>query len=362
MFSGSGEYKVVRMIQRTIPFVLVCLGSLATAPAAEAAPCVTATAACTEWITLGAQSRSLVYRTYPLDGRNDQITRALIMVHGAGRDADHYFSTALAAAFLAGALDDTVVISPRFASNDGPGCRDALDTNEVNWPCNGDSWRSGGAALNDRQLTSFDFMDRLLQQLAKKNAFPNLRRIVVTGHSAGGQYVNRYEMATKVHDTLGLPITYIVSNPSSYAYLDANRPSLATGNVCVSCPSASTGEQRPFGDRRNCSTYDDWPYGLEQRTGYSASIGDDVLKKQLAARPVTYLLGEIDILPMGGFDSSCPAMAQGPTRRARGEAFSKYVNEKYGAHHTLQVVSLCGHNARCMYTADPALPLLFPNP
>jgi hypothetical protein len=128
----------------------------------------------------------------------------------------------------------------------------------------------------------------------------------------------------------------------------------------VSCPSATAGEQRPFSDTRNCTTYDDWPYGLKNRTGYSSTLTDDQLKKQLVARATTYMVGEIDILPLGGFDSSCPAMAQGPTRRARGEAFGKYVNEKFGAQHKVAVVALCGHNARCMFTADPSLPLLFP--
>jgi hypothetical protein len=37
-------------------------------------------------------------------------------VHGAGRDADNYFRNALAAAFLAGALDNTMVVVPRMAS------------------------------------------------------------------------------------------------------------------------------------------------------------------------------------------------------------------------------------------------------
>src|SRR5262245_58803917 len=88
-------------------------------------PCITATTSCTEWISFGnGPSRSLIYRTYPLDTRNEKITRALIVVHGAGRDADNYFRTALAATFLAGALEDTVVISPRFASNNGRGCMD----------------------------------------------------------------------------------------------------------------------------------------------------------------------------------------------------------------------------------------------
>jgi hypothetical protein len=351
-----------RMNHRFSTLVLFLAFTHVSAARAAATPCIAAGPSCTEWVALKGQSRSLVYRTYPLTARNDQITRALVMVHGAGRDADHYFSTALAAAFLADALNDTIVISPRFASNDAGGCRDTLASNEVNWPCNGDSWRSGGVATNDRQVTSFDFADRILQQLARKDVFPNLKVIVLTGHSAGGQFVNRYEMANIVHDTLGVPVTYIVSNPSSYAYLDSNRPAVSTGNVCISCPSATAGDQRPFGDGQNCSTYDAWPYGLQKRTGYTAAIGDDVLKRQLAARTVTYLIGEIDILPLGGFDSSCPAMAQGPTRRARGEAFSKYVNEKYGAHHTLQIVSLCGHNARCMYTADPVVKILFPKP
>src|SRR5665811_2566040 len=85
--------------------------------------------------------------------------------------------------------------------------------------------------------------------------------------------------------------------------------------MCIrDSPHADGSDFRAFTDGRNCTTYDQWPYGLEHRTGgYTARQTDDQLKKQLAARPVTYLLGEIDILPLGGFDASCPAMAQGPT-------------------------------------------------
>ena len=324
------------------------------AAVAAAAPCILpagSNTACAEWVMLDAPSRSLIYRTYSLDTLNPQITRALVMVHGAGRDADNYFRTAVAAAFLAGALDDTIVIAPRFASN-ANGCRDTLAADEVSWSCNGDSWRSGGTSASNPKLTSYDLTDAILRKLASQDNFPNLKAIVVAGHSAGGQFVNRYEMANRVHDSLGVPITYVVSNPSSYAYLDAMRPAP---------PAGDGAEFRPFNDSRNCTTFDRWPYGLNGRNGgYTAGESDDQLKKQLAARPATYLLGEIDILPLGGFDSSCPAMAQGPTRLARGQAFGKYVNQKFGAHHTVAVVPLCGHNARCMFTSDVALPLLFP--
>src|SRR3989442_1379175 len=148
---------------------LTLLSLSALAGSAAAAPCTTAKSECTEWIVLnGGPSRSLIYRTYPLDQKNEAITRALIMVHGAGRDADNYFRTALAAAFLAGALDDTLVISPRFASS-GNGCQDKLAANEVSWPCNGDSWRSGGAADKEGKLTSYDFADAILRKVANKS-------------------------------------------------------------------------------------------------------------------------------------------------------------------------------------------------
>lgn len=69
----------------------------------------------------------------------------------------------------------------------------------------------------------------------------------------------------------------------------------------------------------------------------------------------------MDILPLSGFDSRCQAMAQGPTRQARGQAYARYVNEKLGGNHRVVVVTGCGHNGRCMFTSNPALPLLFPD-
>lgn len=329
-------------------FVFAFLAAFFPAYGAEA--CTAATPACTEWVTLDGPARSLAYRTFALEKKNSKITRALIVIHGAGRNADNYFRTAVAATFLADAFEDTIVISPRFASNNGRGCTDKLDLNEINWSCSGDSWRSGGFAPGSTKLASYDLMDEILRKLARRDTFPNLKVIVVSGHSAGGQYVTRYGMSNPIHETLGIPISYVVSNPSSYAYADPERP------------AGSNRELRAFGDARNCTTYDTWPYGLKNRSGYTAKISDEQLKKQLATRGVTYLLGELDILPLGGFDGSCPAMAQGPTRLARGQAFANYVNQKYKAQHKVLVVPLCGHNARCMFTADVALPILFPKP
>jgi hypothetical protein len=43
----------------------------------------------------------------------------------------------------------------------------------------------------------------------------------------------------------------------------------------------------------------------------------------------------------------------------RGVAYAKYVNERYGARHTMVIVPACGHNTRCMFTDNAALPLIF---
>jgi hypothetical protein len=339
---------------------------------ALAAPC-TAVASCSEWVTPGSgPARVLVYRTFPLRVKNPDVTRAVVVIHGAQRDADGYFRHLLAAAFLAGGLEDTVIISPRFASNNGEACHDTVEEGEATWHCSGrERWTGGGVAVGNASITSFDVLDEILRMLARRESFPNLRAIVLTGHSAGGQFASRYQMANQVHETLGVPLRYIVANPSSYAYLDATRPSasvlsenasaLPPGYVAA-LPATPPAPFIAFADARNCTTFDNWPYGLEGRVGYAAQLTDDQLKKQLAARPATYLLGGLDILPLFNFDASCPAMAQGPTRLARGLAYGRYVNERFGATHTVLVVPACGHNARCMFTDNRALPLLFPKP
>ena len=349
----------------------LCL--LLLAEPAQAAACTAATDKCSELLPVaGGPARLLVYRTHPLDVRNDAVVRGLVVIHGLGRDAHSYFRHGVAGAFLAGALEDTVVVSLRFASNSGGPSRDAVAPSELTWQCQprNDTWRTGGAAADNAQVTSFDAADEVLRALARKGVFPNLKAIIMAGHSAGGQFVSRYAMANQTHEQLGVPVMYVVANPSSYAYLDATRPTASAipANVAAGAPwytavapATPLAPFVPYPDAQNCSGYDSWPYGLRGRNGYSAKLPDDQLKTQLAGRPVFYLLGELDILPLYGFDSSCAAMAQGPTRLARGLAYARYVTDTLrGPQHKAVVVPACGHNGRCMFTAEVALPLLFP--
>ena len=333
---------------------------------APATPCVKAVPDCERWTTFGSgPSRSLIYSTHNLDTRHPEVMRALIMVHGANRNADHYFETATAAGFLAGALANTIIIAPRFAAGN-----DKVASGELLWPERGDTWRSGGMSPANTSISAFDFVDEIVRKLANKKNFPNLTRVVVAGHSAGGQFTNRYEMSNKIDGTLaGITMSYVVANPSSYAWPSAVRP-LPTGDAnpqdaykeSLGSAGDSVHSNFTYGafDSTKAQRYDLWPAGLKNRSGYTAQMTDDQLKKQLVTRSTTYLLGQVDVLPLGGFDSSATAMAQGPTRRARGEAFAKYVNETLGAHHSIIIVPECGHNDRCIFTTDIVFPSIFP--
>ncbi len=346
-----------------LPALLLSIGL--SRPAFAVDPCVTANKTCQQWITYGGgPARSMVYANFALNKKNKDLTRALIMLHGASRNPDHYFETAMAAAFLAGAVENTLVIAPRFIAG-----QDKPSTNEVMWPEGGTSWRAGGMSPTNPTISSFDFIDELIRVLANKKNFPNLTRIAVAGHSAGGQLATRYEMANKVHDTPGVQISYVVANPSSYAWPAAVRP-LPTGDA-----DPATADKEALGaegeklhnkftygaaDSAKAPNYDKWPSGLNNVVGYAAGIPREQLIKQLVARPTTYLFGQVDVLPLGGFDSSANAMAQGPTRRARGEAFFKYVTDSLGAKHAALIVSECGHNDRCIFTTNAVFGAIFP--
>ena len=320
------------------------------APEASAQPCTTATDACAEFVRVpGAASGLKVYRSHPLGERNNAITRAMLLVHGAGRNAGDQFDTLLAGAIIAGTLDDTLLIAPRFASNHQT-CGDTIAPNEFNWDCGAGrsgGWRTGSPGISHPDTTTFDATDALLVLLADADVFPNLATITVAGFSAGGQFVNRYAMANRVHETLRVPVTYVVASPSSYVYPDAYRPTAG-------------GAFELYADAANCSGYDHWPYGLSELVGYAADLSMRRLREQLASRPVIYLIGELETPEAPALDTSCPAMAQGRSRLVRGEAYFAYLTEKFGAAHRFDVVNQCGHSARCVYTANSALRVLYP--
>ena len=84
------------------------------------------------------------------------------------------------------------------------------------------------------RIGSYEAVDGVLGQLGNVNHFPNLTKVVVTGHSAGGQYTHRFAAGSRAEDLLPhLQFRYIVANPSTFLYLGPERR-VEGGALCLS--------------------------------------------------------------------------------------------------------------------------------
>ncbi|MFZ5929423.1 MAG: alpha/beta fold hydrolase [Acidobacteriota bacterium] len=296
-----------------------------------------------------ADGHVIVWRTHELQqGVHRGIERGYIMVHGTNRNAEDYFRWALASTIAADRLDRTAVVAPHFKARTQAGRGDAVELGEWFWTNEG--WKAGLAALNGA-VTSYDVMDRILECFNDAARWPDLREVVVAGHSAGGQYVQRYAAFNRQEPRMRVRVRYVPANPSSYVYPDGLR--LSQGGVC-SPQGSCTGEFIPYWDAKNCTTYNRYRYGLEELEGYAAGMSPEQVRKQFAARDVTYLAGELDTRTDDPtLDKSCPAQAQGANRRERGTTFWNYMKQRYQAQHGFALAPGCGHAAVCVF-AGPA--------
>lgn len=305
-------------------------------------PCTSPTARCTAWVVIGDGLNLRYFRSLPLEIPNPGVTRAVIVVHGTNRNADDYFETMVAATRAAGRLESTVVVAPNFVTEgDFPAAGQAY------WTSSG--WKRGNLSSNGLEpVSSYTGVDRLLEALGDRGRFPDLAVIVVTGHSAGGQYVHRFAAGSRAAQAVtGISVRYVVSNPSSYLYLGPERVMAGTLDAF----------QMP--DRAACPAYNSWHYGLEDLNEYMSALPLGDIQTQLVSRDVVYLLGDADSLS-SGLDMSCAANLQGEYRYVRGLTLLNYLNQFYPGHaHSLAIVAGVGHSNREMYTSDMGLLTLF---
>jgi hypothetical protein len=185
-------------------------------------------------------------------GRPDyaDIRRAVIVIHGARNDPWNYHAAMIQALQLVEDTEitlDTVAITAPYYPNDddaGTGFPYNADgtTPEEKYPSPAlvwynDEW-SGGAnnewPPDTRTVSSFDTLDQIIQWYANKDIFPNINQIIVSGHSMGGQMVNRFAAVGKTGAQLGIdtPVSYWIGDPNSLIWFSTTRP-LSTGK-CAS--------------------------------------------------------------------------------------------------------------------------------
>ena len=116
------------------------------------------------------------YSNCPLSARNTDISRAVIVIHGSGRKVEDYFSSIVDNIPSSPGRDwrgKTIVVAPYFQEKG-----DALNRKTEAWWK--DDWVTGGSSGG---VSSYEVVDTMVARL-RSGTFPNLRWVVITGHSA----------------------------------------------------------------------------------------------------------------------------------------------------------------------------------
>ncbi|KAI0146251.1 hypothetical protein GGR57DRAFT_506543 [Xylariaceae sp. FL1272] len=250
------------------------------------------------------------------DERHDpaNIKRLIVVVSGLGRDGWLYVTSVLSSLYqLDGSgpnIDNVVIMAPHFANGDDKGTSYPWDDSQpaggygststaMVWK--GSRWISGDTSqypVNGFKTSSYDVLDRIISWYGDKALFPNLNTIVVAGHSAGAQIVQRYAAVGKdLTDALnGTRLTYSISNPNSFLWLNSSRPL----------------------EMSSCPDYNDWREGLDN---FDVSYNTELVEQGPAAVAANYRNKGIaygrGLRDLGGFDDTCGANTQGANRHER---------------------------------------------
>jgi hypothetical protein len=283
-----------------------------------------------------------IYSSRAWERPQPDVSRAVVLFHGL-HARDVFVGKASALGLAPDTARDAVMIAPQFLTEADASVHRVPDTT-LRWRFG--AMAAGGAAVGPAAVSSFEVIDALLDRLMDRARFPKLTRVILAGHSAGAQLLQRYAIVGHRARTAGerLSVRYVVASPSSYLYLGDERPT----------PS---GDFAPF-DRGRCPHFNRWKFGLHGAPAYVGPARD--LERAYAAHEVIYLMAAADDDAMdAGMDQNCEAEAQGPDRLARGRAYMAYMRARHPAglnhhlwevpgvaHHTLQVfASPCGQAA-----------------
>jgi hypothetical protein len=294
----------------------------------------------------GGETQAIHFASnFGLDRMDTAVHILFINIHGLYRNAMGAFESAIDAVHATGEGKTTLTISPHYANEEDLEtyrlANKFLYWRHAEWkdgrPSIINDWRGHKVSMN-----SYEVMDSLISFVLNSGKFPNIRKVVVAGHSAGGQFVQRYSALTPLPDLLpAVHFRFIVMNPSSYMYLDARRPA-ADGTFVVP-------------DSTGCGQYDHYPKGLTELSDYAQAMGAGRIHQNMLTRDIVILLGGDDTDDADkDLDTSCAAELQGAARLPRGLNFFNYLSSfpEYGQKKNCNVIPSIGHNGRGMLNSD----------
>ncbi len=291
------------------------------------------------------------------DQQNEQIDRLVVVVHGVVRNADEYYLNTMAAAECAGDTSNSLVIAPQFLIEEDLVSFDLSEETPFWGGETGEGWKKGDNSISTEehprsvQISSFEIVDRIIERVTTSGAFPNVETVVVVGHSAGGQYVNRYAVGTQIEQKLppGISLRYIVANPSTYVYLNGERRIEGTTNDFEIPEDAE-------------QDYNEYKYGLKALNSYMSRTSPSEMRTNFSRRDVVYLLGGEDTRE-AYLEQTPNAMLQGTNRLERGQIYFHYLRHLFGEpitlSHSIAIIPCVGHDHAAIFRSEAGLKYLF---
>ena len=264
----------------------------------------------------------------------DFIDKVVVVVHGAERNADEYYGYMLNALESMNMESTTLVIAPHFQDDS------TAPTDGLVW--NDSRWREGANAGNaNASISSFTVLDTLVNRFSNLDKFPNLKTVLIAGHSSGAAYTQHYALANQVEDAHpALNFQYVVANNQYFYYPDGQRYDEGAGT---------------FYEPMDCAGYTYWPYGYEFAVSYLDGVDAATLTAQQVSRNTIYLLGSDDISTTGTLNTTdCQATLLGSNRFARGENMFTYMETFYTSTHNHRkiIVPNVAHDANGMFNSS----------
>ena len=282
-----------------------------------------------------------IYSNYALDGDTARIRRVLIIQHGRARDGNAYYLAAEKLMKVHGIdAGETLLLAPQFFT---PAQTAKAQLSDL--PVWSEAGFAGGedSTAAPFSVSSFQVYDDLLVRLTDRKRFPQLRAIVLAGHSGGAVVVQQFAVLNRMDERVraaGIEMRYVVANSSAYLYFTAERPQ---GDGFAPFPAAQ------------CPTYNDHRYGFDKIARYGANITPADAHRRYMARSVVYLFGTEDTDPNhSALDKSCAARAQGAHRLERGRGYLRHERALAAARgiddaHRSFEVSRVGHDQAAMF-------------